>query len=331
MKRILIFLLASLPFVSGAQSFSSIIAGFRTYNNTTITSKTTSHSITPTNVGGNIDSLASLVGSAFDSINTAGNLQGVTNAGNTTTNSIILGSVTTGYATEIDSQEVQSGSPIIAGAGNVLSLRPTQLVYKQLSGASIKQGALLCEPLSASANYYMPNENFSAIADSRVLLHHTANPIFIGSAGTIASPTTGVYIDATPQITLNHGGTIYGRFKWNGTQAALSLADAASPNTADIIAGTLSSARVDTLPDYSGNFYMNYGGHNSQALVSASTMTIPFTCPFVPSRVMVTPKDAGAGAAWAGSYVSAITGAHFVITFPTPLTATCTFDYQLFP
>lgn len=330
MKRILILILSCLPFASGAQSFSSIIAGFRTYNNTTITSKTTSHSITPTNVGGNIDSLASLIGSAFDSISTAGNLQGVTAAGNSTTNGIIASSVSSGSIVEIDSQEVQVESPIVTGSGTVVSVLSQQIRYKQLTGAGSKVGILTYPTLSGNHTWYMPDESVTGTQDNWVMLHNSAHPVLVGT-GTLSAPTTGVVIDGLPEVVLAHGGTIWGRFKWNGTQAALSLADAGSPNTADIIAGTLSSARVDTLPDYSGNFYMNYGGHNSQALVSASTMTIPFTCPFTPSRVMITPRDAGGAAAFYSAYVSAITSSHFIITFVTPTTATCTYDYQLFP
>ena len=310
-------------------SLLSDIAALRASNATDITAKTAANSITPIIVGGEFDTVCDLLVEVDGLLSSAGDLQAVTTAGNTTTNDIIVEDGSNNQVI-LDPLSVSAASPIVSGIGKVLMMLPQELRYKQLSGAGNKTGDLQCVALTTNRVWQMPDESVSGTQDNWVMLHNSTHPVLVGT-GTLGAPTTGVLIDGSPSVVLAHGGTIYGRFKWNGTQAALSLADAASPNTFDIIAGTLSAARTGTLPDYSGTFYMNYGGTNSQGLVGAATMTIPFTCPFVPSRVMVTPKDAGAGAAWAGSYVSAITGAHFVITFPTPLTATCTFDYQLFP
>ena len=330
MKRILILLLAVIPFIGQAQPFSTTISGFRTYNNSNITSKTASHSITPINVGGNIDSLASLLGSAFDSISNAGNLQGVTGIGNSTTHGIIASSVSSGSIVEIDSQEVQVESPIVAGSGTVLSVLPNQLRYKQLTGAGSKVGFLTFATLTGNHTWYMPDESVTGTQDNWVMLHNSIHPLLVGT-GTLGTPTTGVLIDGLPEVSLIYSGTVYGRFKWNGTQAALSLADAASPNTSDIIAGTLTAARTATLPDYSGTFLFNVGGSATQSLSGATSMTIPHGASFTPSRCSITPRNGVAAGAWTSAWVSSITSTNIVISFATPITGVCNFDFQVYP
>ncbi len=84
MKRLLIFAFLILSVSANAQTLDSLLARFRRTNNTTITTKTGSGSITPINVGGNIDSTLKYVQAVYDSLlaaPSAPTLQNVLNSG----------------------------------------------------------------------------------------------------------------------------------------------------------------------------------------------------------------------------------------------------------
>jgi hypothetical protein len=77
-----ITVILAVSFNSNAQFCTSCLTNFRAYNNTNITIKTGPKSITPVNVGGNIDSLARYIGDVAATSGVAPTLQGVLNNGN---------------------------------------------------------------------------------------------------------------------------------------------------------------------------------------------------------------------------------------------------------
>jgi len=85
-KYVLLCLLFTASFSAKAQ-FSTVLGNFRTYNNTAITVKTGPKSITPINVGGNIDSTARYLLWLNTLIGGATGFQGTLNTGNTASTS----------------------------------------------------------------------------------------------------------------------------------------------------------------------------------------------------------------------------------------------------
>ncbi len=131
--------------------------------------------------------------------------------------------------------------------------------------------------------------------------------------------------------------TVEARDLTNGLDAVLTLAggtpqmllsDPISTRHAVFISGTLSSTRTYTSPNHNGELATNDGGSSIQSLTGATTMTITHGATFTPTKIMLTPITALAGAS--GYYISSIGATTFVVTFAAPVTGSVGFSFQSF-
>ena len=311
-------------------SLLSDIAALRASNATDITAKTAANSITPIIVGGEFDTVCDLLVEVNGLISSAGDLQAVTDLGNTTTDNIqvngsafIATDLSDGHLIEVASRKIRFFTDYTPSGDLQFTPAPT-----------------------ANRGWLLPDEGNGTGIGSTIVLHNTKDPILVNDAATrdVAKIAGNYFNCSDPTGNTYQAGPSYSQISspivaGDGT-ILINLSDrlrykqvaGAGMQTADIVVpSSLSGNWTYSLPNYSGNILTNYGGQNSQALVGASTMIVPFTCPFTPSRVMITPRDAASATAFTGAWVSGITGAHFVISFPSLVTATCTYDYQLLP
>lgn len=145
MKYIISLILILSCYTAKSQTFDDYVNNWRGYNNTNVTTKTGTHTITPINVGGGIgDSLAKWIIALHDSTGANLNLQNVTDNGNLTTNPIIL---------------QHNTSSLFAGT----ILYGDTIIYtsEDLSGHILTTKIISNENISGNVNnkYIIPNKN----------------------------------------------------------------------------------------------------------------------------------------------------------------------------
>lgn len=242
-KYVLLCLLFTASFSAKAQ-FSTQLGLFRTYNNTNITTKTGAKSITPINVGGNIDSACRYMLWLNSLIGAATGLQGTLNAGNSAsttaggTSAIVLQDpVTTNAQMTIthSSLQFQTGS-----SNNILFIpgfsiaQPAMRMYDYTTG---NYSALSPGALTGARTFTFPDESGSLVT------HTTKDPITIGTSST-GTVITNTYVDIR-----NSGNTILRLSASSSGTGAVILKDGTSAFSGLIFPSNLSANRGSLIPD----------------------------------------------------------------------------------
>jgi len=345
MKRLL-FLILFFPIVSFGQSgsvYNYWVSQWRSYNNTNVTSKTSAHSITPTNVGAGIgDSLAKYLMLLNDSlqaeITSSGSICAAITAGNYCGSGIpiILGNGTDSVVYSAN-QVVGyvSGSPkqtfgiSTSGYGGELTLRDASTGSYSFT--------LLGVGLTANENLYAPVLNTSGYSNNALIT--TTTPLTINSTngsssskitptgiGTFSNGTNSVQVQPLA-VTLYDGSNAIGGIAVDGDGSQLFLVD-------DLGSGYYGSITVDNItndwnyftPNHNGTLATNNNGTDTvTSLVGATSTTVYHSLGWTPKNIIITPQVAGL----AGFYVTAIGSTTFTLNFPS-FTGTLIFKWQAF-
>jgi len=183
LKRILCVLLVIAGVPSIAQTTNSLLTNFRSTNNTTITIKTAPNSVTPVNVGGNIDSVCKYL--------TLWDLQAVCAAGARTTYQTAFGRSGSGRQVAIDSTGITGtwSSEAIWQFTNTSGVG----LWLMKSRSNSNLIAILPSAISSNESIYLPNkpgltDTFATLGD-------------ITAASNSAQVTTSVSVASTYTIT----------------------------------------------------------------------------------------------------------------------------------
>lgn len=290
MKRILsILFLAAISFAVHGQTLSlttrlnaniAHLATFRTYNNTSITTKTGAGSINPISVGGNIDSVCRYTDSClvllqqlYDStVLAGGNLQAVTNAGNVTTNDVFIGDTAHNYS-QIDSIFCAVQSRTLGTIAYIWNNGG----YGELSLLGSTPGwyaNFVTNYLTGVHTYIAPNEGDGSSIGSAIVLHKTKDNIKIGDTtgahvevnaagtvvtGNISGSNAFTEVDNSGVINKQAGVSGQAAFYLSGTggNGSLNLGENASGFNVSTKAIGLTANRQDTIGDKPGVYLMN--------------------------------------------------------------------------
>ena len=310
-------------------SFATDVAAFRAGNNTDITTKTAPNSIPPTVVGSYFDQTGALLLELDALVGASGNLQAVTDLGNTTTDTI-----------ETNGGAFLAIDPVYAGYISVAA-RNIEFHSTGTPNATIALGGI-----TANRGYLLPDEGTGSGTASTIVLHSTKDPILVTDPTTsdvtkmsgvefTAGDLAGNQFSAGPSFSQVASPIV----STNGT-ILINLSDrlrfkqiaGAGNKQADIVAPTtLTSNHTYTLPDFSAAFLMNTTAASTQSLSGATSIVIPHGQPFTPSMAIPVAMNANAGGALIGSWISLIDATNVTISFATPITGICNFKLQLIP
>ena len=309
MKRLLFFALLILSVNANGQTLDTLIARFRRTNNTTITTKSGAGSITPINVGGNIDSTLKYVNAVYDSLLAAPSsptLANVLNSGDSANHSMTLYSAS-GLQTKVNItsssltyKDRATGKPLVAIGRSGAKIGGLYLIDSSTSFNTIFNSGIL----SANRVLKSPDANgFVAIAPTSSGLitldnaltnsPNTNQGINIGKVKSL-SPYTSVQIftnvfDSSGRVDVNDTlGTTTASLSAYNSEGLLTLVSPSGTSTLSSNTGLVAPAiSVTTSVLQSGGLKHKRASTGVINRNTNASITITWTTPFLDSNYTV--------------------------------------------
>ncbi len=249
----------------------------------------------------------------------AGNLQAVCTVGNETNTGIYIGSGTFASPTtgvlinSLGRMDFYNGGVVVGifdqstGGLEIVSADP----YGSGFFSNIDTGHL-----TSNRQYILPDEGSGFNLDSTFMLHNTKDSVLIGTGGSVASPTDGVYIDSGGGVQILSGSDLYVSLGISSGKGTLSLDDN-SGNDGRIQAFGLTTQRTILIPDEG-----NGSGLNDTIVLHKTKDTINVDAGGASKTAMAT----GAFSAQNASYIMALGASALALTkISTGFSATLSF------